>query len=150
MPTAATVSDVNKPLKHYPAFQKSLQTLGPTSLLFSGYRRSFLGVQRHRHAINRSFRSSVGVKNKWKYTSALYIDLRGADGENCTFCSTLQSLQIVNKGSNNKIRQNYSFFLLTQGAYSFCKGNLATCRKVHNKHDSHCACASYQTNTDAV
>jgi hypothetical protein len=46
--------------------ETSLPALGPTSLLFSGYRRSFLGVQRYSHAINRSFPISVGVKNKWK------------------------------------------------------------------------------------
>jgi hypothetical protein len=86
-----------------------LPALGLTSLLFSGYRRSSPGVQRHRHAVNHSFPPSVGVKNKCKYTSALYIDLHGVHGENCTFCSTLQSMQIVNKGSNNKIHQNYSF-----------------------------------------
>jgi len=62
MPPAANVSVVSNMRKYYCAFEKSLPALGLTSLLFSGYRRSFPGVKQRRHEVTTHFHLVLGLR----------------------------------------------------------------------------------------
>ena len=53
--------------------------LGPHSLLFNGYRDSFLGVKQLGHDVNQWTPPSAGANNEWSYTSTPPIRLHDID-----------------------------------------------------------------------
>jgi hypothetical protein len=59
----------------------------PTSLLFDGYRGSFLGIRAQHlgHAVDHSLPSSAEVKKEWSYTTAPPIWLHSMDRDNSAF-----------------------------------------------------------------
>jgi hypothetical protein len=61
------------------------QLWGLTSLLFDGYRGSFLGLQWPGGEVNPTPPSSAKVKHEWSYTSSPPMCLYGVDRENFTF-----------------------------------------------------------------
>jgi len=63
----------------------SRSALGPTSLLFNGYRASSPGIRRPGHDVNHSPPSSTEAKNEWSYASTPPVRLRDVDSKHFTF-----------------------------------------------------------------
>jgi hypothetical protein len=63
----------------------SIPVLGPTSLIFSGYRGSFLAVKRSRREFDHSSPSGTEVKNEWRCNCSLPIYFHGLDKDNFSF-----------------------------------------------------------------
>jgi hypothetical protein len=69
---------------------------GPPTLLFSGYQRSFLGLELQGYGIDHSPPSGTQVKNEWSYTSTPSIYFHGVGRDKFPFyCLTKYSHQIV-------------------------------------------------------
>jgi len=58
---------------------------GPLSLLFNGYRDSFLWVKQSGHVVDHSFPSSAKVKNACHYTSTSPTHRHGVDIDNVMY-----------------------------------------------------------------
>jgi hypothetical protein len=80
---------------------------GPPSLLFKGYRCSYLGIKRPGSEVNQLSPSSVGVKNEWCYTFTPPICLNDVDRNK--FVTTSQKTLCLLKSSAVKFDYGNNF-----------------------------------------